>query len=1152
MAAPLASLAAPHAQASTVVSTYDVASVPAHLLTLDGGATTVSLQNDELPALFSMGFSTTFFGASTSVFWISSNGFITLLNPHSPGGAAGGQTIPSTSDPTGLLAGFWTDLDPSQGGSVRFETMAAPPGSNASQVLVVDYSNVPIHDQGGSNSFQIQVFNDGTYEVHWASVSSPSVTATVGIENEAGTVGVQVEHGAVSHANEAIRFTPTVQTLPDPPVGYTLVSLPFSPVELDASANVLPSADIASFQVPLGFSTTFFNQSVSTAFVSEKGFVSLLGDSNPGCCQGQAIPDPSSPNGVVAGYWTDLFTLNGGTLRTETLPAPQGSGASLVFVADYDGVRTFGTQVPESFQVLVFDNGILEVQLAHVQGDGGQHVATVGIEDGQGVRALAAAHGTDVAFDDAAFAFVPDGVAPPTVPPPTPADFQPREGVPGALLSVTSASDASFPSGAQVVLGGFTLATTRVTARELQAIVPSLAPGPAALSVAAANGTTLLAFNDSFTVDALPTPTGTPPVVDDVTPASGLAGTHVIVSGSAFQQGAFLTLGGVAVTTTFDGAGTLEGDVPASLAPGAASVVVTNPDGGRAALHGAFTVEPPTPAVSVVTPDVGLIGQTFHVLGSGFASGARVFLGGAEASVASVTPTDIAARVPSAHGGLVSVHVVNPDGRSALVDEAFLVQRGTRTDSVSPSLVEPGDVVLLQGLGYSPDTALLVDGVPQRVVGAFQTELFFEVDRSMAKGAHDITVVSGGVSESLPRSFVVRWPANVVVGPVTIHKNVLTTDAGDVPETDALLGRTISVQVTNDGDDPTGFFEVRTLVQGSPGSPNLGLSAGSAQLLGDASFFGLGPGQTVTLNSTWDTLGFVGDFDARAVATAHFPELRTDDDTAVAKTFVGVGGFQGFGPCDVATRIDGSCDVVVPNPPPPPPPPVAPPHLTERKIIHEANTTATDDHQGAVAAFSFQMPHTSRTRFDFVDPTVIFDSSATAPDGTLTSCTVWRFETPRGSIQALLDPDAVAGSLQVPSDTFRSSQGTTTTSTREQFYLLPDTKPVQTRDEDEGTSTTPSTPASAYDFPNATTIHVSGSGVQGDFSQCIDFAPNGTSTERLTFAALPADLSQPQPSFTGLGKIDDLVVSYHADTTTTQSTYDEVPSERDLTQGVTG
>lgn len=69
--------------------------------------------------------------------------------------------------------------------------------------------------------------------------------------------------------------------------------------------------------------------------------------------------------------------------------------------------------------------------------------------------------------------------------------------------------------------------------------------------------------------------------------ASAAGGTSVTLRGSGFQTGATLTIGGKAVNVTVKDMNTLTFTTPAMNA-GAQRVVVTNPDGEKAALDAAF------------------------------------------------------------------------------------------------------------------------------------------------------------------------------------------------------------------------------------------------------------------------------------------------------------------------------------------------------------------------------------------------------------------------------------------------------------------------------------------------------------------------------------------------------------------------------------
>ena len=93
---------------------------------------------------------------------------------------------------------------------------------------------------------------------------------------------------------------------------------------------------------------------------------------------------------------------------------------------------------------------------------------------------------------------------------------------------------------------------------------------------------------------ALANPACLAPGIASITPASGTAsgGTPVVVTGTKFQPGAALTMGGVAAgSVTVGSASSITATAPA-LAPGTVNdVVVSNPDSGQAVLAAAWTTD---------------------------------------------------------------------------------------------------------------------------------------------------------------------------------------------------------------------------------------------------------------------------------------------------------------------------------------------------------------------------------------------------------------------------------------------------------------------------------------------------------------------------------------------------------------------------------
>lgn len=210
----------PPAHATHVPYQVEVTSEPNPLVPLSMTSTPVSLADDEVTAAFSLGFSVSFFGEGTSVFWLGSNGFITMMSIDSACGdpACQGLPIPQSGTPSaGIVAGFWTDLKPNLGGAVRFDTSTTVGGVPA---LVVEYNAVPgpAGPSGPLNTFQIVVRADSVIEVRIDSVAaSGGKAATIGIEScefcGRGLEGVQHLHGTgLALANTVIRFVPVRPT----------------------------------------------------------------------------------------------------------------------------------------------------------------------------------------------------------------------------------------------------------------------------------------------------------------------------------------------------------------------------------------------------------------------------------------------------------------------------------------------------------------------------------------------------------------------------------------------------------------------------------------------------------------------------------------------------------------------------------------------------------------------------------------------------------------------------------------------------------------------------------------------------------------------------------------------------------------------------
>ena len=170
--------------------------------------------------------------------------------------------------------------------------------------------------------------------------------------------------------------------------------------------------------------------------------------------------------------------------------------------------------------------------------------------------------------------------------------------------------------------------------------------------------------------------TGDAPTVAGVTPAVGpmAGGTAVTITGTGFDGGATVTIGGVAATgVTVVNATSITATTGAHAA-GAVDVAVTNPDTQTGTLANGFTYQAPAPTVTNVTPALGSTagGTAVTITGTGFVAGATVTIGGvATTGVTVVSATSITATTGAHGAGAVDVVVTNPDTQTGMLTGGF-------------------------------------------------------------------------------------------------------------------------------------------------------------------------------------------------------------------------------------------------------------------------------------------------------------------------------------------------------------------------------------------------------------------------------------------------------------------------------------------------
>ncbi|HET9551663.1 MAG TPA: IPT/TIG domain-containing protein, partial [Anaeromyxobacteraceae bacterium] len=309
---------------------------------------------------------------------------------------------------------------------------------------------------------------------------------------------------------------------------------------------------------------------------------------------------------------------------------PQAGGTVILHGSGFvDGARVlFGADASVGPAQWVAADQLVAVAPAHAAG-----AVDVAVVNPDGQRAALPA---SLVFDAP-----PPPPPPPPVSPPVLSSLAPATG-PETGGTVVTLTGSSFSAQATATFGGSPATVTAASVTSLTVVAPPHAPGAVEVAVANPDGQRS-ALAGAYAYVAVPAPA---PSIASIAPTSGPAagGTAVTVSGASFQQGATVTVGGVAATVGTITASAIAIVTPAHAA-GAADVSVTNPDGQKASLAAAFTFlappppPPPAPSIASIAPTSGPIagGTAVAIAGANFQAGATVSVGGVAATVGSVT-----------------------------------------------------------------------------------------------------------------------------------------------------------------------------------------------------------------------------------------------------------------------------------------------------------------------------------------------------------------------------------------------------------------------------------------------------------------------------------------------------------------------------------
>jgi hypothetical protein len=144
-----------------------------------------------------LGFSFKFYGNLYSTVYVSTNGFMTF-NPVTATWYSN-VAIPTAAVPNNLICPFWDDLDGRTQGTVHYK--------QDGNRFIIQYTNWQKYSGTGSLTFQIVLYSGGKILIYYNNMTGTLNSATVGIENSTGTVGLQVvKDGNYVKNNLALKF----------------------------------------------------------------------------------------------------------------------------------------------------------------------------------------------------------------------------------------------------------------------------------------------------------------------------------------------------------------------------------------------------------------------------------------------------------------------------------------------------------------------------------------------------------------------------------------------------------------------------------------------------------------------------------------------------------------------------------------------------------------------------------------------------------------------------------------------------------------------------------------------------------------------------------------------------------------------------------
>jgi hypothetical protein len=368
-----------------------------------------------------------------------------------------------------------------------------------------------------------------------------------------------------------------------------------------------------------------------------------------------------------------------------------------------------------------------------------------------------------------------------------------------------------------------------VSPTELRVTIPATAT-TGTFSVTTPDGTAVSA--DAFDVSV------PPPTITGFTPAKGVEGSLVKVTGTNLADVTSVELNGTPAVFDDATATSLTFGVPAGATSG--TISVTN-DGGTGTSLKTFSI---TPTVSSFTPTSGIVTSTFDVTGTGLAGVTAARIGSKAANVQVNSDTSVTVTVPSgAASGKVSL--TGPGG-TATSHDTFTVIPPPAVTGFSPKSAVEGTTVKVSGKNLTGATTVTLDGDSVSFTVLTATSLTFVVPAD-AHGGQVAVTSSTGVGTSTARFGIKPTITSFTPGTGIVTSTFDVTGTGFNDVTSARIGSTTATVTVNSDTSltitvPSGAKPGKVSVRGAGGTAT---STTAFTVLPPPLITGLSPGKAV-------------------------------------------------------------------------------------------------------------------------------------------------------------------------------------------------------------------------------------------------------------------------------------------------------------------